>query len=57
MHFSVMAKLERENSAVFVAGGVSQGGCDIAKAKGIYAFLNVSGHWLVTADLGRWHPH
>ena len=53
MTYSVMAMFEVENSAILIAGGVSKGGCSIAKAEGIYAFMNVSGHWMVTTDLGR----
>lgn len=53
MTYDVMAKLEMENTAVFVAGGVSKGGCDIAAAQGIFAFLNSSGRWMVTTDLGK----
>lgn len=48
-----MVLLEVANTAVFVAGGVNKGGCSIASAEGIFAFMNSSGHWMVTADLGE----
>ena len=50
--FSVMVKLEEENTAAFVGGSVTKGGCDIASAEGIFAFMNSSGHWIVSTDLG-----
>jgi hypothetical protein len=53
MNFSVKAKLETPGTAVFIAGGVSKGGCDVASAEGIYAFIN-SSTYLITGDLGEW---
>ena len=49
-----MVKLESDNTAVFIAGGVTKGGCEVAKATGVYGFLNVSGSWMITADLGMY---
>ena len=52
MSFSVMVMLEASNTSVFIAGGVSEGGCSIANAGGVFAFVNSSGQYVVTADLG-----
>lgn len=49
---SILAMLESDNTAVFIAGGVTKGGCDIAKATGIFGFLFTNSTWKVTSDLG-----
>ena len=55
MKTSVMVKLDAASTSVFLAGGVSEGGCAIASAKGIFASIDASGHWTITSDLGKMH--
>ena len=52
MEAEVMVKLEKSDTAAFIAGGVTQGGCNIADAEGIYGSLDTAGHWRVTTDIG-----
>ena len=47
-----MVKLENPNTGAFIAGGVTQGGCKIADAEGIYGVLDTTGHWKITSDMG-----
>ena len=52
MATEVMVKLEASDNSAFIAGGVSEGGCNIAKAVGIFGVVSSSGHWMITTDLG-----
>lgn len=36
----------------FIAARISSGGCSTSSATGIFFWINTSGHWLVTQDLG-----
>ena len=47
-----MVKLEKSNTAAFLAGGVTQGGCKISQAGGVFGVLSASGHFKVTNDIG-----
>ncbi len=55
MEAEVMVRLENANTAVFLAGGVTQGGCDINKAVGVFGAISSTGHWMIANDISMVH--
>lgn len=52
MDARVSVLLESKDTAAFLAVRVSKGGCGVAKATGIFLWLDSSGYYNVTTDLG-----
>lgn len=36
---------------------MTKGGCEVAKATGVFGFLNANGTWMITSDLGTLEGH
>ncbi|CAI8035628.1 Galactocerebrosidase [Geodia barretti] len=47
----VSVLLEGEGTAVFLAARMSQGGCGVAKATGVFLWLDSTGFYNITTDL------
>lgn len=50
---SVSVRIEANAISAFVAAQVDKGGCNVANAHGVYLFIDVTGYWNVTSDLGK----
>ena len=44
--------LELEETSVFLAVRMSEGGCGVAKATGVFLWLDSRGFYNITTDLG-----
>ena len=53
----VSVLLEGEGTAVFLAARMSQGGCGVAKATGVFLWLDSTGFYNITTDLGIYVHH
>ena len=52
MDAQVSVLLESKDTAAFLAVRVSKGGCGVAKATGVFLWLDSNGYYNVTTDLG-----
>lgn len=52
VHVRVSASVVYKNSSAFVAARVSEGGCRVAGAQGVFFWIDTAGYWSVTTDLG-----
>ena len=52
-HVKVSFMLESEATSAFLAARVSEGGCNVAKASGVFFWAAAQGYWNVTTDLGK----
>ena len=52
MFAEVSVLLEGEGTAAFLAARMSQGGCGVAKATGVFLWLDSTGFYNITTDLG-----
>ena len=52
-HVSVSILLESSNSSAFLATRVSEGGCEVREATGVFFWISGEGEWKVTSDLGK----
>jgi len=48
----VSVALESGSESVFVAARVDKGGCQVAGAGGVFFWVNTTGYWTITTDLG-----
>ena len=53
MQVAVSVLLESNNTSAFVATSVSNGGCAIAQATGVFFWISGLGTWNITSDIGR----
>lgn len=52
VHVKVSFMLESDGTRAFLAARVSEGGCNVAKAEGVFFWASTEGYWNVTTDLG-----
>ena len=51
-HRRVSVLLDTNNTAVFLAVRMDKGGCEVAKATGVFLWLDSNGFYNITSDLG-----